>query len=119
MSNPTEVDTEAPAAQPEVAAKTKPRGLKAWQRFMKWYFGLWLLLGTPVVWVLAVLSYLGRIECGVMGEPVKRLPDLLLTALTGPLAVLIIGLILWAILVLPLQLLWWGIRSGVRAWTQR
>jgi len=93
----------------------KPGRFKAWRGFMKWYLGGCLLVGVPVVWALGVMAYMGRFGLVVLGFEVKELPSLLLLVCTGPVAVIIISLVLWVLLILPAQVLWWGGRWTYRA----
>ncbi len=95
---------------------TKPRPRRLWWRRIFWSLGWSLALGTPVLWVIGVLGYTGVIGyVEILGVPVENLRGLLLVSVTGPLAVSV----LWAIFVLPAQLLWWGIRSVIVAFLAR
>ena len=51
----------------------------------------------------------------VMNVKVDDLPSLLLLVVTGPVSVLIISLVVWAMFILPIQVLWLGGRWLYRA----
>jgi len=93
----------------------KQRRLKPFWRFMKWYLGCCLLVGTPVVWVLGVMAHAGRLGLVVLGFEVKELPSLLLLVFTAPVAVMIVSLVFWALFIFPAQVLWWGGQWTYRA----
>ncbi len=117
MKRSSESDRDRPArnermqqqadAQQNLIAPSKPRQRRVWWQRILWSLGWSLALGTPVLWIVGVLGYagvLGYVE--IFGVPVENLRGLLLLSITGPLAVAV----LWALFVLPAQLLWWATR---------
>ncbi len=98
--------------QQNVIIPRRPRQRRVWWRRILWSLGWSLALGTPVLWVIGVLGYTGMIGyVEIVGVPVDNLRGLLLLSVTGPLAISV----LWAIFVLPAQLLWWFIRRAILA----
>ncbi len=98
--------------QQNLIIPAKPRQQRVWWRRILWGLGWSLALGTPVLWVVGALGYTGVIGyVEILGVPVENLRGLLLLALTGPLAISV----LWALFILPAQMLWWLIRRVILA----
>jgi hypothetical protein len=95
----------------DLIVPAKPRPPRVWWRRLLWSLGWSLAIGSPLLWLVGVLAYTGRVEFVTFGVRVKDLPTLLLLAITGPLNIVV----LWAVYVLPAQMLWWGIRWAIRA----
>jgi hypothetical protein len=82
---------------------------------MKWYLGCCLLLGTPVLWGFGALSYARHDGSLIlMNVKIQDLPSLLFLIFMGPLAILIVSLVLWVMFILPVQVVWWGGRWAYR-----
>ena len=97
--------------QEDLITSAKRRQPRVWWRGIRRSLGWSLAVGTPVLWLLGILAYTGRIGFVTFNVPVKDVPTLLLLAITGPLTMVV----LWAVYVFPVQMLWWGIRWGIRA----
>ncbi len=105
-----------PDTQQNSITSAKPYLRRVWWRRILWSLGWSLVLGSPVLWVIGVLGYTGIIGyVEIVGVPVENLRGLLLLSVTGPLAISV----LWALFVLPAQLLWWGIRWMILAFLLR
>src|ERR1041384_3240232 len=93
----------------------KPRQRPLVIRLLLWF----LLIGTPLLWLCGVISYLGHTDTVIFNRHIKTMSSLLFCFVSAPLCAVFCGLVIWITVVLPLQFLAWIIRMLAKVPTTR